>query len=186
MSRFRVIQTGMSGLLVIERQEVADARGSFSRLFCSEELREMGWPHSIAQINHSVTRRRGAVRGLHFQRPPHAETKQVTCMRGEVWDVAVDVRRNSPTFLRWHAEKLSPENRRSLIIPPGFAHGFQTLTDDVEVLYFHSAAYAPEHEAGLDARDAKLAIAWPLPVAELSPRDQAHPAIDRGFEGVKL
>jgi len=186
MSRFQVNQTDLAGLLIIERQAIADARGNFSRLFCSEELREFGWPHPIAQINHTVTSRRGTVRGLHYQRPPHAEVKQVTCIRGEVWDVAVDLRRNSPTFLLWHAEKLSAENRRSLIIPPGFAHGFQALTDGVELIYFHSAAYAPEHEAGLDVRDLKLAISWPLPIAELSPRDQAHPAIEPGFKGVKL
>lgn len=186
MSRFHITQTGMAGLLVIERQEISDARGSFSRLFCSEELREFGWPHPIAQINHTVTSRSGAVRGLHFQRPPHAEVKHVTCVRGEVWDVAVDVRRKSPTFLRWHAEKLSVENRRSLLIPPGFAHGFQALSDGAELIYFHSAAYAPGHEAGLDVRDVKLAISWPLPIVELSPRDQAHLAIDSGFEGVEL
>ena len=186
MSQFQVIQTSLKGLLVIERQAIADARGSFSRLFCSEELREQGWPHPIAQINHAITSRRGTVRGLHFQRPPHAEAKQVTCIRGEVWDVAVDVRRKSPTFLRWHAEKLSAENRRSLLIPRGFAHGFQALTDGVELIYLHSTAYAPDHEAGLDVRDAKLAISWPLPIVELSPRDQAHPAIDLGFEGVEL
>jgi dTDP-4-dehydrorhamnose 3,5-epimerase len=186
MSQFRVIQTGMKGLVVIERQTIADARGSFSRLFCSEELREQGWPHPIAQINHALTSQRGAVRGLHFQRPPHAEAKQVTCIRGEVWDVAVDVRRNSPTFLRWHAENLSAENRRSLIIPRGFAHSFQALTGDVELIYFHSTAYVPGHEAGLDVRDEKLAISWPLPIVELSPRDQAHPAIEPGFEGVGL
>lgn len=186
MSRFQVNQTDLAGLLVIERQAIADSRGSFSRLFCSEELREAGWMHPIAQINHTVTSRRGAVRGLHFQRPPHAELKQVTCIRGEVWDVAVDLRWNSPTFLRWHAEKLSPRNLRSLIIPPGFAHGFQALSDGAELIYFHSAAYAPGHEAGLDARDVKLAISWPLPIVDLSQRDQAHPAIDPGFEGVKL
>jgi dTDP-4-dehydrorhamnose 3,5-epimerase len=186
MKRFQVNQTDMAGLLVVERQEIADARGSFSRLFCSEELRESGWAYPIAQINHTITSRRGAVRGLHFQRPPHAEAKQVTCIRGEVWDVAVDLRWKSPTFLRWHAEKLSAENRRSLIIPPGFAHGFQALSDGVELIYFHSTAYAPGHEAGLDVRDAKLAISWPLPIADLSSRDQAHPAIEPGFEGVKL
>ena len=186
MSRFHVTQTKLTGLFVIERQAIADARGSFARLFCDDELRECGWFKSIAQINHTITSRRGAVRGLHFQRPPHAEIKQVTCIRGEVWDVAVDLRWNSPTFLRWHAEKLSAENRRSLIIPPGFAHGFQALSDGAELIYFHSAAYAPSHEAGLDVRDVKLAISWPLPIAELSPRDQAHPAIEPGFEGMKL
>ena len=96
------------------------------------------------------------------------------------------MRRKSPTFLRWHAEKLSVENRRSLLIPPGFAHGFQALSDGAELIYFHSAAYAPGQEAGLDVRDVKLAISWPLPIVELSPRDQAHLAIDSGFEGVEL
>ena len=110
----------------------------------------------------------------------------MTCIRGEVWDVAVDVRKNSPTFLHWHAEVLTPENRSSLLIPQGFAHGFQALTDDVELIYFHSAAHTPNHEAGLDVRDVKLAISWPLPIVELSPRDQAHPAIVSGFEGVEL
>lgn len=186
MSRFQVNQTDLAGLLVIERQSIADSRGSFSRLFCSEELRGSGWTHPIAQINHTVTSRRGAVRGLHFQRPPHAEIKQVTCIRGEVWDVAVDLRWNSQTFLRWHAEKLSAGNLRSLIIPPGFAHGFQALSDGAELIYFHSAAHAPGHEAGLDVRDVKLAISWPLPIVDLSQRDQAHPAIEPGFEGVKL
>lgn len=110
----------------------------------------------------------------------------MTCIRGEVWDVAVDLRWNSPTFLCWHAEKLSPGNLRSLIIPPGFAHGFQALSDGAELIYFHSAAYAPGHEAGLDARDVKLAVSWPLPIVDLSQRDQAYPAIEPGFEGVKL
>ncbi len=186
MSRFDVIKTGMAGLLVIERQVIIDARGSFTRLFCSEELSGFGWAHPIAQVNHTITSQRGTVRGFHFQRPPHAEIKQVTCIRGEVWDVAVDVRKNSPTFLRWHAERLSLENRRSLIIPPGFAHGFQALTEGVELIYFHSSAYQPIHEAGLDVRDAKLSVSWPLPIVGLSERDQAHPAIDFRFEGVEL
>lgn len=186
MNRFHVTQTKLAGLFVIERRAIADTRGSFARLFCGDELRECGWSKPIAQINHTITRRRGAVRGLHFQRPPHAEIKQVTCIRGEVWDVAVDVRKNSPTFLHWHAEKLSAENHRSLLIPEGFAHGFQALSEDVELIYFHSAAHAQNYEAGLDVRDVKLAISWPLPIIELSPRDQAHPAIDTGFEGVEL
>jgi len=186
MSRFHITQTNMSGLLVIERQAVADARGSFSRLFCSEELQEFGWQNPIAQINHTITRRRGTVRGLHFQRAPHAEIKQVTCIRGEIWDIAVDVRKNSPTFLHWHAEILTPENRRSLLIPQGFAHGFQALTKNVELIYFHSVSYRPDYESGLSARDATLAIGWPLPIVELSPRDQAYPAIDADFEGLEL
>jgi dTDP-4-dehydrorhamnose 3,5-epimerase len=156
------------------------------RLYCSEELQEFGWQSPIAQINHTITRQRGTVRGLHFQRAPHAEIKQVNCIRGEIWDVAVDVRRNSPTYLHWHAEVLTPENHRSLLIPQGFAHGFQALTEDVELIYFHSAPYRPDYEAGLSARDATLAIGWPLPIVELSPRDRAYPAIDSAFEGLEL
>lgn len=186
MNRFTPSRTPIPGLWLVERQVAEDPRGSFSRLFCAEELGAAGWHTGIAQINHTCTASKGTVRGMHFQKPPHAETKQVTCLRGAVWDVVVDVRRESPAFLRWHAERLSADNHRSFVIPPGCAHGFQALTDDAELLYFHSAAYAPSHEAGLDPRDAKLAISWPLPVVGLSARDQAHPAITSGFEGVKL
>jgi dTDP-4-dehydrorhamnose 3,5-epimerase len=186
MSRFKISPTPLSGLQVIEREAIFDDRGSFSRLFCSRELKDFGWPLPIAQVNHTVTRRKGAVRGLHFQRPPHGETKHVTCLCGQVWDVAVDIRKDSPTLLRWHAEILTSENRRSLLVPPGFAHGFQALTEDVELLYFHSTAYSPDFESGLGAGDPTLAISWPLPIVDLSPRDQAHPAVPSDFEGIEV
>jgi dTDP-4-dehydrorhamnose 3,5-epimerase len=111
--------------------------------------------------------------------------KLVSCLRGEVWDVAVDLRPDSPTYLAWHAERLSADNRQALLIPEGFAHGFQALTDDVELLYCHSAAYAPQAERGLDALDPRLAIPWPLPLAERSPRDEGLPRIDASFTGVR-
>ena len=133
----------------VQRQPLQDARGLFERMFCADELAAAGWTQPIAQINHSVTRQRGSVRGLHYQRPPHAEMKLVSCLRGEVWDVAVDLRAGSPTFLQWHAEHLSPSNACALLIPPGFAHGFQALTDDAELLI---VAY------GTAARIAKGAI----------------------------
>ncbi len=124
------------------------------------------------------------MRGLHFQHPPDAETKFVHCLRGEVCDVAVDLRRGSPTFLRWHAELLSADNHRTFVIPEGFAHGFQTLADDCEMLYFHTAGYRQEAEGGLNAQDPRLAIRWPLPVAGLSPRDAEHAPLAADFAGV--
>lgn len=186
MSRFAVTDLPLVGLKLIARQRLGDSRGFLSRLFCADELAAAGWVKPIVQINHTHTAKCGTVRGMHFQRPPHAEMKLVSCIRGEVWDVAVDVRAGSPTFLQWHAERLSAENGRALLIPEGFAHGFQTLSDDVELLYCHSAAYAAEAEAGLNSRDRCLAIAWPLPVAELSARDAGHPLIRVEFEGVSI
>lgn len=110
--------------------------------------------------------------------------KLVSCIRGEIWDVAVDLRRGSKTFLNWHAERLSAENCRALLIPEGFAHGFQSLTDDVEMLYCHSAAYVAAAEAGLNPKDSLLAIPWPLPITELSARDVQHPMVNKEFSGV--
>lgn len=140
----------------------------------------------LVQVNHTLTRRRGTVRGMHFQWPPHAETKFVSCLAGEILDVAVDLRRHSPTFLRWHGEILSVANQRSLLIPEGFAHGFQALTDDCELLYLHTAAYAPGAEGALNALDPRLAIAWPLPVTDRSERDCLHALVADDFEGLAL
>lgn len=186
MSRFTVTDTPLAGLKRVERQVLRDERGFLSRLFCAEELATAGWRQPVVQINHTCTLQRGAVRGMHFQKPPHAETKLVSCVRGQVWDVAVDVRAGSPTFLRWHAELLSADNGCALLIPQGFAHGFQVVSEGAELLYCHSSAYAPQAEAGLHPLDARLALAWPLPVQGLSPRDAGHPLIDEGFEGVRL
>lgn len=184
MSRFTITDLPLPGLKLVERQRLGDARGFLSRLFCAAELLSAGWNKAIAQINHTYTARAGTVRGLHFQRSPHAEMKLVSCLRGEVWDVAVDLRAGSETFLSWHAERLSAENGRALLIPEGFAHGFQALSDDVELLYCHSMAYAPAAEAGLNPQDPRLAIAWPLPIAELSARDSQHPLLTAQFAGV--
>jgi dTDP-4-dehydrorhamnose 3,5-epimerase len=183
-TRFTITDLPLPGLKRIQRHRMGDARGSFARLFCAEELAAAGWTKPVAQINHSVTAQRGTVRGLHYQRPPYAEMKLVTCLRGVVWDVAVDLRAGSPTFLRWHAEELSADNDTALLIPEGFAHGFQTLTDDVALLYLHSHPYVLEAEAGINALDARLAIAWPLPITLRSERDCHLPAISADFAGV--
>lgn len=183
--RFIITDTPLAGLKRVQRHYLGDARGVFARLFCAEELASAGWTKPIAQINHTYTARRGTVRGLHFQYPPHAEQKLVTCLRGEVWDVAVDLRAGSSTFLHWHAERLSRDNGRALLIPEGFAHAFQTLTDDVELLYCHSHPYVPEAEGGLHPLEPRLSLPWPLPVGTLSARDSAHPWLaDTGFAGV--
>jgi dTDP-4-dehydrorhamnose 3,5-epimerase len=186
MSTFSVTHTQLPGVAVVERGRREDHRGFFSRLFCADELRAAGFDTPVAQINHTLTLRRGALRGLHFQHPPHAEIKLVSVLRGEILDVALDVRQGSPTFLRWHAEILSAENRRSLLIPRGFAHGFQALAENCELLYLHSCAYAPSAEAGLRATDPGLGIHWPLPITDISPRDATHPLISSGFLGVEL
>jgi len=184
MARFVIEATALDGLKLIQRQRLEDSRGFFSRFFCADELALAGFAQPVAQINHTLTRRRGSVRGLHFQYPPHAEDKLVSCLRGEVFDVAVDLRKDSPTFLRWHAEKLSAENGRSLLVPKGFAHGFQTLSDDAELLYLHSTPYVQSSEGGLSPADPMLAIAWPLPFAEVSQRDAAHARLTPDFGGI--
>lgn len=184
MKRLQVEATPLDGLKIVQRQRLGDARGFLARLYCADELAEAGWQRAIAQINHTYTARRGTVRGMHFQHAPHAEVKLVSCLSGEVFDVAVDVRAGSPTFLQWHAERLSGDNGRALWIPEGFAHGFQALSDDVDMLYLHTHAHAPAAEGGLHPLDARLAIAWPLPITELSARDAAHAAIDDRFHGV--
>jgi dTDP-4-dehydrorhamnose 3,5-epimerase len=183
-TRFEILPTDIVDLQVLQRKLLGDSRGYLERIFCAEELNGVLVGRCIVQINHTLTAKRGTVRGLHFQRPPYAETKFVSCLRGEVFDVAVDLRQNSPTFLHWHAELLSADNHKTLVIPEGFAHGFQTLTDDCEMLYFHTAAYQPGAEGGLNAQDPRLGIQWPLPVVGLSPRDAMHPMLDNDFTGV--
>lgn len=181
---FEILATPISGLQILQRRPIRDARGYLERLFCTDELQPVLSRKTIAQVNHTLTVNRGTVRGMHFQHPPHAETKFITCLMGEVFDVAVDLRNNSPTFLHWHAEILNADNHRTLLIPEGFAHGFQTLTDNCEMLYFHTASYQPEAEGGLSVHDPRLGISWPLLVTGLSSRDAGHPLLQDDFPGI--
>jgi len=178
--------TSFSGLVVVESTSQTDHRGAFARLYCEHELASLIGKRRIVQINHSRTATIGAVRGLHYQHPPHAEMKLVRCLKGRVWDVAVDLRHNSPTFLSWHAEELTPTNTRMMVIPEGFAHGFQVLEPESELLYLHTAFYTPGAEAGLRHDDTRLAIHWPIPVSDLSARDATHPLINPDFSGIAL
>ena len=186
MGRFTVTELPLAGLRLVTRTILGDSRGFLSRVFCSEELAPAGWVKPIAQINHTYSASSGTVRGMHFQNPPHAEMKLVSCLRGEVWDVAVDLRAGSPTFLHWHAERLSRENGNALLIPEGFAHGFQALTDDCELLYLHSAPYTQSAEGAVRFDDPRLRIAWPRPVTEVSARDRSHPLLPPEFTGIRV
>jgi dTDP-4-dehydrorhamnose 3,5-epimerase len=184
--RFEVRHTPIRGLMVLERRPLGDSRGQLDRMFCAHELSALLGGASVIQSNLTRTSTRGIVRGMHLQAPPYSEDKIVTCLQGRVWDVAVDVRAESPTFLQWHAEILDGCSHRSFLIPRGFAHGFQTLTDDCAMLYFHTAPHSPAAEVGLDALDPRLAIAWPEPVTVRSERDSGHPWITDAFRGVRL
>jgi len=185
-SSFDIADAPLPGLKLIRRKPLGDRRGFLERMFCTEEFQSLLPGKRIEQINHTLTTGRGTVRGLHFQYPPHAEAKIVSCLRGEVFDVAVDLRQGSATFLQWHAEILSADNHTTLWIPEGFAHGFQTLTEDCEMLYFHTAAYRAAAEGGLNPQDPGLNIRWPEPIAQLSPRDAAHPMLTGQLVGIAV
>ncbi len=186
MSRFDFTPTPLDGVTLAQRKPIADERGFFSRFYCVEEFICAGVNKPIAQINHTLTCKKGAVRGMHYQKPPHTETKVVSCLKGEIFDVAVDIRKNSPTFLHWHGEIITASNRTSLVIPEGFAHGFQALTDDCEIIYCVTAAYSAENECIINAIDPAIAISWPLQITERSVRDSEQPEIDSTFTGLSL
>ena len=181
-----IVQTALPGVLVVETAAFVDHRGGFARFYCEQELIEVIGDRRIVQINHSRTSSSGAVRGMHYQKPPYAEMKLIRCIKGRVWDVALDLRVQSPTFLQWHAEELSTDNRRMMVIPEGCAHGFQTLEADSELLYLHTEFYTPTAEGGVLHDDPRLAIHWPLPVVDLSERDLRHTAIPADFSGIVL
>ncbi len=173
------------GAYEVKSRIFRDHRGEFARLFCAKELAEIQGDRPIVQINHSLTRAVGAVRGLHFQHPPAAEAKWVRCLSGRVFDVMVDLRRGSPTFLSWHAVELSAAAANAVFIPEGCAHGFQVLQPESMLLYLHSAPYAPEHEGGVRWDDPRIGIDWPMPVKDISERDRNHPLLAVDFEGIE-
>lgn len=182
----KIRQTGIAGAVVVEGAPYADHRGAFTRIFCEQALAQVIGSRHVVQANHSRTHAVGAVRGMHFQHPPHAEMKMVRCIRGRVWDVLVDLRAGSPSFLHWHAQELDPVSSRMLIIPEGCAHGFQVLEPDSELLYLHTAPYTPESEGALRFDDPRVAIPWPLPVSDLSERDRHHALLSNDFAGLDL
>jgi dTDP-4-dehydrorhamnose 3,5-epimerase len=185
--RFAVQPCRLAGLQIINRQPIVDSRGWFERTYCFDTFAQLGIDKTlktINQINRSFTVKKGSVRGMHFQTAPFMETKFVSCLRGEVFDVAVDLRADSPTFLQWHGEILSADNQRSLLIPEGFAHGFQTLSADCEMLYLHTQKFDPASSSGINPLDVKLAIHWPLPITEMSDGDRHRSMMLPTFEGL--
>jgi len=170
--------TQLDGSWLIDLEPREDERGFFARIWCRQELAARGLDTEIAQESLSFNRHRGTVRGLHFQRPPHEETKIVRCTRGGIFDVIVDLRPRSPTYLRWQGFELTAENHKALYVPKGFAHGFQTLVDDAEIVYQISEFYAPNSAGGHRYDDAAFGVAWPLPVTMISERDLSWPAFN--------
>jgi dTDP-4-dehydrorhamnose 3,5-epimerase len=176
--------TAIDGAVMVRHVRRRDERGSFSRLYCEREFAAAGINTRWVQSNHSVTLGAGSIRGMHFQRPPHAEAKLVGCTVGRAFDVAIDLRSGSPTYLRWVSAEL--DDATSLYIPAGCAHGFQALTEEVHLVYQHSAFYAPDAEGGIRFDDPALGIRWPLAVATVSDRDRGFPLIDSAFESIAL
>ena len=179
-----LVETAIGGVFEIRHDVRSDSRGRFKRQYCEGEFAAAGLNIRWAQVNHSVTLGRGSIRGLHFQRPPNAEAKLVSCPVGRAFDVAVDLRRGSPTFLRWAAVEI--DEATSVYIPEGCAHGFQALTDQVHLIYQHSAFYAPDAEGGVRFDDPAIGIEWPLPVGTVSDRDRSFPPLGARFEGLDL
>lgn len=171
-------ETALAGAYIIDIDPRTDARGFFARVYCEHEFVQLGLDPFVAQANISFNHRKGAVRGMHFQYPPHAETKVVRCTRGAVLDVIVDLRPESATFLQHVAVELSERNHRSVYVPRRFAHGYQVLEDDSELMYLMGEFYAPDHQGGLRHDDPRLGIVWPHPAGELSDRDLSWPALD--------
>lgn len=176
--------TPIAAVVRIEYDVRGDARGRFKRHFCATEFERAGLPARFVQMNHSITVGRGSARGMHYQRAPAAEDKLVSCTSGRVFDVAVDLRAGSPTFLQWTAAEL--DEATALFIPKGCAHGFQVLSDEAHLVYLHSEFYSPEMEGGLRSDDPAIAIDWPLPLANRSPRDLGFALLTDEFEGVVL
>ena len=173
----KFIPTKFEGVMIVEPEPRHDERGFFARIYCEQEFAEQGLNTRWVQQNHTLTKTRGSVRGMHWQAEPQPEIKLVRCLAGRVLDVVVDVRTSSPTFGRWEAFDLSPHNMRALYIPAGFAHGFQCLEDSCELFYLMSEFYHAELARGVHCEDPAIGINWPLPVVNLSARDAALPPL---------
>lgn len=176
----KIKETKIKELYIIEPELKVDERGYFARIFCKKELKKIGFDIEIVQINRSLTKKKGTIRGMHFQKYPKAEDKIVQCIRGTIYDVAIDLRKVSQTYGKWVAQVLTENNKKMFLIPKGFAHGFQTLTDNCEVLYFMSEFYSPEHASGVRWNDPFFNISWPIKnPTVISEKDKNWPLIKR-------
>lgn len=176
--------TPLKGSFIIQLMPFNDDRGWFVRTFSKNEFKEIGINYEWVQMNHSYTASKGTIRGMHYQVPPYKEIKMVRCIRGMVYDVIIDIRKESPTFLHWYGIELSATQMNMIYIPEGFAHGFQALTDDCELIYHHSEFYIPNAEEGIKYNDPLINIQWPLAVSRISERDKNHPSLTENFKGI--
>jgi dTDP-4-dehydrorhamnose 3,5-epimerase len=185
MNKLKISPLKLRGTYIIETIPFEDDRGIFARFYCHNEMGDILLDRQIVNANFSRNYKKGAVRGLHFQLSPFAEMKMPRCIKGRVVDVFVDVRKNSPTFLQWDSVELSAENMRMLVIPEGFAHGFQSLEDDTELMYLTTQFFSKDYERALNINDPKLNISLPIAISDISDRDKNHPFIcDTNFEGI--
>src|SRR5262245_27528955 len=168
-------KTTLDGAWLIQLDPARDNRGFFARTFCTEEFSAHGLETNFPQHSISYSASKGTLRGMHYQREPHSEVKLLRCLRGTIWDVIIDIRPNSPTFRCWQGFELSDSNRHQLYVPKGFAHGFQTLTENVEVSYLISESYSPAAACGIRHNDPIFSLAWPLPVSDISDKDRSWP-----------
>jgi dTDP-4-dehydrorhamnose 3,5-epimerase len=179
-------ETLIPGAYTIDVGPFVDDRGWFARVYCKNEFEKINHNEEWVQMNHSFTKEVGSLRGMHFQYPPYAETKMVRCIAGKVYDVIVDLRENSPAFLKWTGVELSAENKRTIFIPKGVAHGFQVLSENSELLYSHSAMYVKESEGAVFYNDPLINIKWPLPVTNVSDKDRGYGMLNKEFKGIKI
>lgn len=177
-------ETPLKGSYVINLSPRSDERGWFARTYCENEFKAIGHRSHWVQMNHSFTLKKGTIRGMHFQLPPYREIKMVRCVHGKVLDVIIDIRKDSTTFLQWFGVELSAAGKNMMYIPEGFAHGFQTLSDDSELIYHHSEFYTPNAESGIRYNDPSVGIKWPAEVTSVSERDLNHPLLTQAFKGI--
>jgi dTDP-4-dehydrorhamnose 3,5-epimerase len=176
--------TPLAGAYTVELTPIGDHRGWFARGWCKNEFAQIGHSKEFVNLNQSYTKAKGAIRGLHFQRSPHREIKLLRCIAGSIYDVIVDLREGSPTYLQWFGAELSAKNKKMMYVPEGFAHGFQTLEEESEVIYLVSEFYAPKAEAGVRYDDPAFGIQWPLPVSDISEKDAVHPLVTETFKAL--
>lgn len=179
-------ETALEGAYVIDLEPFSDDRGLFARTFCKREFAAIGHDKEFIQFNHSHSNQKGTLRGLHYQRPPHAEIKLIRCIKGSVFDVIVDLRHKSSTFLQYVGVELSEQNLRMIYVPEGFAHGFLTLQDHTELIYHHTAYYTPDSDGGVRYNDPKINITWPFKLTSISEKDKNLPFLSDSFAGIVL
>lgn len=179
-------KTNIKDLYLIEPEPFLDERGMFARVFCREEFKEINHSKEIVNINHSSTKKKGSIRGMHFQYPPKAEIKIVRCIKGSIFDVAIDLRKDSTTFLNYYGEILSANNMKMLYVPEGFAHGFQSLENNIEINYYTTEFYSPQDEGIVRYDDSKIGIEWPLEITDISDKDKNKAFLSDNFIGIEV